>query len=326
LPFKLTNVPELLNANQKWTDEYVASHFDTKGYSTERAVKDTTIPAQGKTQESSSNFFIFFQAQYWNVLKLGIPPTRNNDFTYKEWAEHARYADLVGLQANQPHYYWQAGVPREEREHTVEDEEEEEEMELTSTENSKSKLRHHHPRNHQTFISQDLPSFSSPNSTFISSSPEEQKGIQCRFGERGIVAAGHYDGGQNMVGMIAGAKRYILFPPNQCPHLGINTDHRSPLFRHSILNFGNTPEDSTISDKERQWLQHSTEQALAIETVLKEGEVLFIPSYWFHYIVGLQKNVQCNVRSGVVDTNPFSEIFGDATSVTPEECVPAISP
>jgi hypothetical protein len=29
LPFKLTNVPELVQANEKWTDEYVAQQFDT---------------------------------------------------------------------------------------------------------------------------------------------------------------------------------------------------------------------------------------------------------------------------------------------------------
>jgi hypothetical protein len=296
--------------------------------------------AQGKAQESASNFFIFFQAHYWNVLKLGIPPTRNNDFTYKEWSEHARYADLVGLSHDKPHYYWQAGVPKEERQPQQVIEEEELELESTasSIDNSKSKNNnnhnnkkksHHVRHNKQTFISQDLPSFSSPNATFISPSPEEQKGIQCRFGERGVVAAGHYDGGQNMVGMIGGPKRYILFPPNQCPNLGINTDHGSPLFRHSILNFGNVDSDATATtttEKERQWLHHAMHEALAIETVLREGEVLFIPSFWFHYIVGLQKNVQCNVRSGVMDTNPYSKVFGDSTSVSSEKCIPAIKP
>ena len=36
--------------------------------------------------------------------------------------------------------------------------------------------------------------------------------------------------------------------------------------------------------------------ALGIETILKAGEVLYIPSHWFHYIIGLQKNIQCNVH------------------------------
>jgi hypothetical protein len=36
----------------------------------------------------------------------------------------------------------------------------------------------------------------------------------------------------------------------------------------------------------------------AIDTIVKSGEVLYIPSYWFHYIVSLQYSIQCNSRSG----------------------------
>ena len=46
---------------------------------------------------------------------MGIPPTRNNDWNYAKWAKHAKYADQVALAPNQPHFYWQAGVDKEER-------------------------------------------------------------------------------------------------------------------------------------------------------------------------------------------------------------------
>ena len=36
----------------------------------------------------------------------------------------------------------------------------------------------------------------------------------------------------------------------------------------------------------------------AVETILRAGEVLYIPSFWFHYIVSLDYSVQCNSRSG----------------------------
>ncbi len=52
-----------------------------------------------------------------------------------------------------------------------------------------------------------------------------------------------------------------------------------------------------MPDLEREWLNIS-KTALAIDTVLKAGEVLYIPSHWFHYIISLQKSAQCNVRSG----------------------------
>ena len=106
----------------------------------------------------------------WDLHNMGLPPTRNNDWSYREWSQHARYADAVNLTADRPHFYWQAGVPPEER---------------------------YQDRSHWTFISRDLPSFSSRKSNFFVFSPDEQKGIQCRFGERGVVAATHFDGGRN---------------------------------------------------------------------------------------------------------------------------------
>lgn len=113
-----------------------------------------------------------------------------------------------------------------------------------------------------------------------------------------------------MVGMITGAKRYILSPPNACGKLGIFPSKSSPIYRHSLLNFGhikylNDPElGSGMSDEERVWLERAA-TAPAVETVLKAGEVLYIPSFWFHYIISVQKSAQCNARSGVeTETHP----------------------
>ena len=47
---------------------------------------------------------------------------------------------------------------------------------------------------------------------------------------------------------------------------------------------------------EQNLLNTISSNSYGIETILKSGEVLFLPSYWFHYIIGLQKNSQCNVR------------------------------
>lgn len=35
------------------------------------------------------------------------------------------------------------------------------------------------------------------------------------------------------------------------------------------------------------------------EVILQPGESVFIPSLWFHHIVSLSMNVQCNTRSGL---------------------------
>ena len=103
-----------------------------------------------------------------------------------------------------------------------------------------------------------------------------------------------------MVAMMTGAKRYILSPPNQCGKLGIVTGRGNAIFRHSMLNFGhlNEIDNPEMPEGEREWLDVAGD-ALAVEKVLKAGEVLYIPSHWFHYITSLQKSAQCNVRSGV---------------------------
>lgn len=287
LPFKVYNVPEVVAAGKKWTDEYVASHFDGGGKRSlwndilgrghEKRNKDNIPMSKGHCQEANGNFFSFFQPMNWEPRTMGPPPTLDNDWTYARWAKHARYADKVSLDPTEEHYYWQAGIPREER------------------------LQ---PEDTWTFVSRDLPSFSSPEPTFFGFVPEMQKGIQCRFGERGVTAATHYDAGRNMVAMMVGAKRYVLSPPNACRNLGIVTRRQHPVFRHSLLNFGylnlldsEDPEVKTMPDEERAWLEVARD-SMAVETVLKAGEVLYIPSHWFHYITSLQKSAQCNTRSG----------------------------
>ena len=107
-----------------------------------------------------------------------------------------------------------------------------------------------------------------------------------------------------MVAMISGAKRYILSPPNTYPKLGIVTQPEHPFFRHSLLNFGHLSllesddvEVQTMPEEERAWLEVA-KHSMAVETILKAGEVLYIPSHWFHYITSLQKSAQCNTRSG----------------------------
>lgn len=88
---------------------------------------------------------------------MGPPPTLKTPLNFAQWSKHARYADQVGLAPHKTHYYWQSGAPKGERFE------------------EKSKW---------SFISKDLPSFSNPKPTFFGFAPENEKGIQCRFGER----------------------------------------------------------------------------------------------------------------------------------------------
>ena len=125
-----------------------------------------------------------------------------------------------------------------------------------------------------------------------------------------------------MIAMVTGAKRYILSPPKECSKLGIVPTRGNAMFRHSMLNFGhiNLMHEPDMPQDEREWLEEAGD-AMSLETVLKAGEVLYIPSHWFHYINSLQKSAQCNVRSGVDIEGDAA--FGGQIDVT-ELCDPGI--
>lgn len=92
-----------------------------------------------------------------------------------------------------------------------------------------------------------------------------------------------------------------------------------------MLNFGRVTlldKENTgvkMSDREREWLRIAG-NAPTLSTVLKAGEVLYVPSHWFHYIVSLQKSAQCNTRSGIHEEgNPYFGGLRDVKKCTASE-------
>ena len=108
---------------------------------------------------------------------------------YIDWLLKAYHADETKISNASVHYYFQTGA--EANDHL------------------------------RSFVSRDLTLFSTRKNNFFITNVAANKGIQCRFSTRGIIAESHYDAGKNMVGMIKGAKRYILTPPHTCKQLGI---------------------------------------------------------------------------------------------------------
>lgn len=141
------------------------------------------------------------------------------------------------------------------------------------------------------WIKNSFPFFKAKESFFIVD-PNGFKGINCRLGMKGVIAAAHYDGARNFVAMVRGRKRYILLPPEECNKLDL-LPKGHPSGRHSNLNW---KLDSIPADK-----LESFSSARATEVVLSRGEMLYIPSYWFHYIVSQDASIQCNARSGSSD-------------------------
>lgn len=67
--------------------------------------------------------------------------------------------------------------------------------------------------------------------------------------------------------MLKGAKRYILAGPTQCPKLLLIKERAHPSYRHSVSDWSD-PEEA---------LEDGLDEALAIDTIVHEGEVLYIP-------------------------------------------------
>ena len=123
-------------------------------------------------------------------------------------------------------------------------------------------------------------SFDSPGRTRASQ--------HCRFGMKNVIAENHFDATRNAIVVWGGRRRYILSHPRNCENLSLlPRGHESG--RHSAVDY-------TDPD-----LEHFPEfaDAMANEVVLEAGQVLYLPTYWFHFIVSLDLNFQCNARSGV---------------------------
>jgi hypothetical protein len=100
-------------------------------------------------------------------------------------------------------------------------------------------------------------------------------------------------------------------PPQACPNLELYP-RGHPSARHSKISWANQREvsESVITFTERKFslfiffLIFQLEKypnlynAEATEVVLSMGDVLYVPGYWFHYIISQDASIQCNARSG----------------------------
>jgi len=91
---------------------------------------------------------------------------------------------------------------------------------------------------------------------------------------------------------MGGKRRYVLAHPKECPNLGLYPMHH-PSGRHSAVDW--------IQPDLQQFPQFATAQLN--EVVLQAGDALYLPTSWFHFIVSLNTNYQCNARSGTTYEN-----------------------
>ena len=130
--------------------------------------------------------------------------------------------------------------------------------------------------------------FFQPTPQLYLTEPEKQKGIHCRFGMKGVIAENHFDGTRNSIVILGGERRYILSHPDQCELLSLFPKEH-PSARHSAVDWSD-PDLDSFPDFAK---------AETSEVIMQAGDVLYLPTNWFHYIISLDLNFQCNTRSGI---------------------------
>jgi hypothetical protein len=267
LPFVVINDPAVAETVERW---------NTPGY-----VQRLMGTALHRTEYSENNHFMYYVPPPKNkrirrntnvIMKDGkklIPPdwkapTQLLRMSFKEWLHHANVTDDTLLGPDHPHWYYRLiGCGGTGNDGSCDTE---------SSEYLFDELTFFQPRQDQLYIVD----------------PEEQKGIHCRFGMKGVIAENHFDGSRNAIVILGGSRRYILSHPNQCEHLALYPKGH-PSARHSAVDWSNPDLDTYPQFR----------QARGNEVVLTAGQVLYLPTEWFHYIISLELNFQCNTRSGI---------------------------
>lgn len=196
------------------------------------------------------------------------PPTENLRMTYSDWLEHANVTDDK-LGPDNPHWYFRLIGCGKMGKHT-----EDGSCDKGSSEWLFDELTYFQPRE-----GEERP--------FYMINPKKQQGIHCRFGMKGVIAENHFDLSRNAINVLYGQRRYILAHPNQCNNMNL-LPKGHPSARHSAVDWS----DPDMED------YPTFEKAHVNEIVMQPGDVLYLPTNWFHYIISLGLNFQCNTRSG----------------------------
>jgi hypothetical protein len=204
-PFVIRNDPKVTSVVEKWDDhgEYLHTILgDNEEFRTER---------------SPVNSFMWYRLRGNKAEKAGYvkPLNDETEMTYGEWLERALEKDgvalndegliakartLKGLRLSHSHK-----IAPEEDDHSIENGEEESEAEKDKKwyyfrlNASMQRAKKGTP---DGFVYDELTFFDPrkrKDSKFYIVDPHEERGINCRFGMRGVIAANHFDMSRNMI-------------------------------------------------------------------------------------------------------------------------------
>lgn len=261
LPFVVRNDPNVLQTVERWnTPDYLPSLMGNVNHRTEYSVNNHFMYWQPPEKDKKRKLNLGKR----NRTKIKAPsdwtaPTKQMRMKYSEWIKHANVSDDK-LGPDKEHWYYRLiGCGGK----------------GTCDEGSSE------------YLFDELPFFQ-PKPSLYMVDPNRQKGIHCRFGMKGVIAENHFDGSRNFIVLLGGERRYILTHPNQCENLALFPKGH-PSARHSAVDWSNPDLES----------YPTFQKARGNEVVMQAGDVMYLPTNWFHYIISLDLNFQCNTRSGV---------------------------
>ena len=299
VPFIIRNNPTVDATVARWDDpRYLLEEFgETELYRTER---------------SPTNQFIWYKLPKGRNDDVEVPPNDEIKMHYPEFVERALMKDGTALGDGE--LIEQARAMRERRlagDQGGKDDDGDDKFALDADpEDVKGDNFYYFRLNadlyhagdgpsgggHHSFIYDEVPIFDPRDpseSEFYMVEPDQQRGINCRFGMRGVTAANHFDFSRNMIAILGGERRYVIGSPAECSRMALYPRGHISL-RHSSVRWHDP----------KSWEEHPEfKEAMISEVVMRAGDVLYLPTAWFHYIINLSFNYQCNARSGTTYEN-----------------------
>mmetsp|Transcript_8415 Transcript_8415/g.15881 ORF Transcript_8415/g.15881 Transcript_8415/m.15881 type:complete len:302 (+) Transcript_8415:98-1003(+) len=116
------------------------------------------------------------------------------------------------------------------------------------------------------------------------------------FGPRGCVSPLHYDPLDNLLMQFVGRKNVVLFPPmrlKDTPPVVDDDDVDWHYAGHDGQQYNTSPVDIINPDIEKYPLFKKA--PMAIECQIEPGDILYIPSKWWHHVTSLDTTISVNV-------------------------------
>eukprot|EP00977_Amphora_coffeiformis_P024299 scaffold15451_cov169-Amphora_coffeaeformis.AAC.3 len=268
VPFVVRNDPDVQKTVKLWNrPEYLAAQLQGKKFQSTRS-------------NQTRMTYYSLDRDYNEIPDDFVPFTHNAPMSYQEWND---YATRKAQQKQFSEKEYQYAYLRLDA--------------CLADKNCDSTYRGSSQRlDDADFIYHDMPFFFPGHSNFYQIDGNKSRGIQCRFGTPLLTAECHFDNERNYIAMIQGSRRYLLAHPKNCAALSLYPQ-KHPLERHTRLDWR-----KLFTTDHPEASLHAFPQFAEVtinEVVLQAGDVLYLPTYWFHHIISLSdRNIQCNTRSG----------------------------